>query len=148
MSMYQKTTVTTPNADGSTTTSTTATYTTVSTEKGKEGDSLGGTQRVTSNTVDASGNPVGKPTDSGPIHLGSDASIKAIGNEAFSKLVASATSFAATVDRDIMAHPFRYAMHAAGFALPFLHIIPGTMDGIITGVEALHEAHSLQQEMR
>jgi len=53
--------------------------------------------------------------------------------------------FLGAVGSDAKAHPFNYALHAAGFALPFLEI-GDAAEGIATGVEALKVAYDLQKE--
>jgi len=59
---------------------------------------------------------------------------------------ATASRFPAAVAADVRAHPFAYALHAAGLALPFLEV-PTEIHGLITAGEALKEASDLQKEM-
>ena len=53
--------------------------------------------------------------------------------------------FARAVAADAKAHPWRYATHAVGLALPFTGI-PVLADGLITAGEALVNAYDLQKE--
>jgi RHS repeat-associated protein len=55
--------------------------------------------------------------------------------------------FARAVASDAYHHPIKYAAHAAGLALPFLGLGP-EIEGLITGVEALHTASDLNKEMQ
>ena len=57
----------------------------------------------------------------------------------------AAVFFPGVVAKDVVAHPFMYAIHAAGLALPFLHV-PQAVEGIATGVEALITAYDLGKE--
>lgn len=53
--------------------------------------------------------------------------------------------FARALGSDIYHHPINYALHAAGFALPFLHVGEAA-EGLLTGAEALKTAFDLNKE--
>ena len=81
---------------------------------------------------------------------GYDVAVKMFGASTLSE--ASQNAFAKTdelfvraVASDAYHHPIKYAIHAAGLALPFLHV-PQAIEGIATGVEALITANDLVKE--
>jgi hypothetical protein len=74
----------------------------------------------------------------GPKAIGNAANVAAGGHDAL-------LHFPAAVGKDARAHPIKYAIHAAGIALPFMHA-PQVVEGIATGLEALITAFDLGKE--
>jgi hypothetical protein len=131
-----------------TTTTTKAIY---STEKGHEGEFLGATTRV---QVTRAGD--GEPriiSDTGEQQIMYLQAVRALGTtqmaEAQDVAIRSAIPgiFMREMGKDIRKHPFAYAMHAAGFALPFLEV-PQAVEGLLTATEALFTAFDLQKEVQ
>jgi hypothetical protein len=76
---------------------------------------------------------------------------KAIGYSTLARVASDAGTpslgyhFARALGSDIYHHPINYALHAAGFALPFLEVGEAA-EGLITGAEALKTAVDLNKE--
>ena len=136
--------------EDTTTTTTKANY---STKNGHEGDFLGATTQTQVMRRSESGTRVDWTivTDTGEQQITWGQAVRAIGasqmeeaqdlavNTAFDRI------FLSEMGKDIANHPFKYAIHAAAFALPFTEI-PQAVEGLLTGIEDLMSASDLQKE--
>jgi len=138
------------NSDGSQTITTTSTTATFSTKESNLGQFLGATVQTTTMTVASNGWDTSlKVGPSANLSYGDAA--KAIGYSTLARVASDAGTpslgyhFARALGSDIYHHPINYALHAAGFALPFLEVGEAA-EGLITGAEALKTAVDLNKE--
>jgi hypothetical protein len=145
------------NADGTTNATTVTTTAKFSNVPGSEGAYLGSTQttvtesQVRTEFVFGPGPTTHTEVTTTTSPISQKEAVSALGTAFFKTQQEAATPsggyyFAAAVAKDAKAHPTKYAIHAAGLALPFLHL-PVLAEGLITGVEALHTAYDLREEV-